>query len=153
WPGTVLCFMAIRSAQAQVPTSTQPEPTPAQQEYRVRVDGFRFRAADTNRPLAFSTNVLAGLVAGYVSRELGDAELEAARETITKYYLKNGYINSGAVLPDQDLSGGIVTLVIVEGRLSQVYVHGAKRLKPKFIQRRIQAEVGQPLRLENLADA
>ena len=115
--------------------------------------GFRFQPEDTNRALAFSTNVLASLVAQYIGNQLDDIELEAARRRITEHYLKNGYINSGALLPDQDLREGIVTFLIVEGRLTEVYVHGANRLKPRYLQRRIELGSKPPLNLDRLADS
>jgi hemolysin activation/secretion protein len=62
------------------------------------VKGFRFQPANPNRVLKFGTNELAGLLADYVGKELDDVNLQAAAHRITEYYLKHGYINSGAQL-------------------------------------------------------
>lgn len=151
WPAWVLALGLTGRGQAA--DAEPPNPIPASEATAVRVNAFRFEAADTNRPLVFSTNVLAALVAEYAGRELGDAELEAARRRITEHYVAHGYLNSGALLPDQDVAKGVVTFLIVEGRLSEIYVHGTRRLKPKFARRRLEVGVPRPLNLDQLGDA
>ena len=43
-------------------------------------------------------------------------------DAITSLYVDAGYITSGAVLPDQDVSGGRIVLNVVEGQLAGVNV-------------------------------
>jgi hemolysin activation/secretion protein len=49
-------------------------------------------------------------------------DLQAIRTALTQLYVNAGYINSGAVLPDQQIVDGIVTYKIVEGKLTAVRV-------------------------------
>jgi hemolysin activation/secretion protein len=49
-------------------------------------------------------------------------DLQAIRVALTTLYVNAGYINSGAVLPDQTISGGVVTYKIVEGKLTAIHV-------------------------------
>jgi hemolysin activation/secretion protein len=45
----------------------------------------------------FGSSTLAGLLDKYTGRKITSEELEAARQTITLYYVNHGYINSGAL--------------------------------------------------------
>ncbi|MBB4820200.1 hemolysin activation/secretion protein [Pseudomonas alcaligenes] len=57
------------------------------------------------------------LLSPYLGQCLGDAGLNRVLQSITGFYLDRGYVTSRAYLPQQDLSGGELTVVIVEGRL------------------------------------
>lgn len=75
---------------------------------------------------------LAHLIEPYVNRPLTLAHIQTLRESITRRYIELGYINSGAMIPDQDIGDGILEINIVEGRLSQVNVTGHKRLQTTY---------------------
>lgn len=51
---------------------------------------------------------------------LTSEDLEDIRTAITLNYINAGYINSGAVLPDQDVTDGVIRYRIIEGRLTKV---------------------------------
>src|SRR5687768_9448833 len=57
----------------------------------------------------YSDEVLSQVTAPYVNRPVTLDDLEEARRAITLKYVTNGYVNSGAVLPDQSVRDGIVT--------------------------------------------
>lgn len=117
------------------------------QSLRVHVTRFQF-AGNT----LFSDDVLRALIAEYEGRELGNVEIEDARLRITDHYIKNGYINSGALLPDQDVAGGVLVFQIVEGRLKDIAVQGSNRFAPGFITSRVAREADAPLRLPELQE-
>src|ERR1043165_2340300 len=56
---------------------------------------------------AFSGDELANVAASYTHREITSGELEEARRAVTLHYINHGYVNSGAVLPDQTPTNGI----------------------------------------------
>ena len=60
----------------------------------------------------------------YSGREITAEELEQARQDLTMFYINNGYINSGATLPDQNVESGVITFRIVEGRMTDVNLKG-----------------------------
>ncbi len=74
----------------------------------------------------FPAAELREVVKGYVGRPISPEDLEQARVALTQYYVNKGYINSGAVLPDQPVEAGpggtVIHIQIVEGRLSEVRV-------------------------------
>src|ERR1044071_8274475 len=57
----------------------------------------------------YSDEVLSKATAPYVNRPITLDDLEEARRAITLQYVTNGYVNSGAILPDQSVRDGIVT--------------------------------------------
>jgi hemolysin activation/secretion protein len=97
--------------------------------------GFRFEG---NRAIGTSelTRVAADLRRRFPSRAITLEQLETIRQGITAHYVARGFINSGAVLPDQMVSDGIVRFDIVEGRLSEVNVMplaaGGKPRRPRL---------------------
>src|SRR5207302_2016318 len=45
---------------------------------------------------------------------------------LTTHYINAGYINSGAVLPEQSVSDGVIHFRIVEGKTSEIHLEGQK---------------------------
>jgi hemolysin activation/secretion protein len=85
------------------------------------------------------------LTAAYENRDVTTEELEELRTLVTMAYITKGYPNSGAILPDQDLMGGLVTLQVIEGRLSEIRIEGAKWFRPSYLRNRIGLGTGPPL--------
>ncbi len=82
-----------------------------------------------------------------MNRDLTSEDLESLRLALTHYYIKKGYINSGAIIPDQGVTDGVVTLNIIEGELSQIEVTGNSRLRASYIQNRLALDAGPPVNL------
>ena len=114
---------------------------------RVLAKGFRF-VGNTIVP----EDELQAIAAPYVGRELGNAELEELRLALTRRYVEAGYINSGAVIPDQDVSGGVITFRIIEGRLSEIVVGGANGFRAPYLQDRLALGAGPPLNVNDLQE-
>lgn len=100
----------------------------------------------------FSDAELAEVTAPYEGREITTAELLAVRQDITHYYVSRGYINSGAIIPDQDISQGTVTLQIIEGRLTSTAVSGNVSLLDGFIVNRLAGAEGETLNVNELRE-
>ncbi len=111
----------------------------------VHVKGFRFEGNHV-----FSNRALQKVVAKYAGRDLTTEKLEEARQALTLTYVHAGYVNSGAVLPDQDLKGGIVVFKIVEGRLSEVQVQGNWWYRTWWLRHVLRLSAGQPLNFDKL---
>jgi len=92
-------------------------------------------------------------LAPFVGRRLAAEDLISARDALTRLYLDHGYATSGAYLPDQRVSDGIVELRVEEGRLEDVHVRGAKHLRPGVLRARLLRRADGPLDLEGLRDA
>ncbi len=79
-------------------------------------------------------------------------ELRQAADAITQLYLNRGFITSRAILTDQTIVEGVVTIQIVEGAIEQIEIEGNQRLKSSYIRRRIELGTRPPLNREKLED-
>jgi hemolysin activation/secretion protein len=100
---------------------------------------------------AISDAELAKVAAPFENRELGTAELEELRRQLTLLYVNRGYINSGAVIPDQRIAAdGVVEIRIVEGRLVRIEVEGTEHFRSSYFSDRIALHAGPPLNMGEL---
>ena len=95
---------------------------------------------------------LDAIAAPYEGREVTLEELFRLKDELTLAYLNAGYVNSGATLPDQDVSDGVVRFSIVEGALEAVDITGARQLSTAFLEQRIRLGAGPPLNVNRLQD-
>jgi hemolysin activation/secretion protein len=90
-------------------------------------------------------------IAPLENRELTFEDLICLRSQITQLYITNGYITSGAFLPNnQDLSSGIVQIQVVEGKLEDIEITGLRRLEPGYVRSRLKLGATQPLNQQHL---
>lgn len=108
------------------------------------------RRFDLNGNTVFSAEELAAVTAPYTNRTITAEELQEVRRRLTLYYIERGYINSGAVIFDQQVENGVVRIYIVEGRLSGVEVIGNTHLRTDYFQDRLRSEVEIPLNVLEL---
>ncbi|MEA5596760.1 ShlB/FhaC/HecB family hemolysin secretion/activation protein [Rivularia sp. UHCC 0363] len=81
-------------------------------------------------------------------------ELLQLRSQITQLYADNGYITSGAFIPNnQNVASGIVTIQVVEGELEDIAISGLRRLRKGYVRSRIQRLAGKPLNQQRLEQA
>lgn len=95
---------------------------------------------------------LAAITHPFLNRRLTYEDLERIRRQLTLFYIQKGYVNSGAVLPDQEVTDGVVTFLIVEGRLSEINVTGNRRLRDGYYQSRIGTAAGPPVNIRTLEE-
>ena len=100
----------------------------------------------------FSDEELAKVTAPYVNREVTTEDLEALRLTLTRLYVDRGYVNSGAILPDQSVTEGVITYQIIEGSLSAIEVEGNKWFRSSYFTKRFSLAAGQPLNVNDLQE-
>ena len=148
----LLAAVLLNAAPAHAADPLPPVSTPAHggsiaSRLTIRVREFRFEG---NTALA-SLDLQAAL-AKYLNRDLTIEDLEQARVEIGQLYAHNGLINSGAVLPDQDLKNGVLIFKIVEGRLSEIHVNqqGPHHLRKSYLTDRIELGAGPPLNINHL---
>src|SRR5262249_53705073 len=66
---------------------------------------------------------------------------------LTHLYTDAGYINSGAVIPDQTVREGVITYQIIEGQLTDIDVSGTKWFRKSYIRNRLARGAGPPLNI------
>ncbi len=99
---------------------------------------------------AFFSHQLEKVVASYEGREITSDELEEARVLVTRRYVDAGYITSGALLPDQDVTTGVIKFQIVEGRLKEIDVSGNYWYRRWWLRWQLRHIAGQPVNFNNL---
>jgi hemolysin activation/secretion protein len=81
-------------------------------------------------------------------------QLLQLRSQITKLYVDNGYVTSGAFIPNnQDIASGVVQIQVVEGELEGISILGLKRLQAAYVRSRIARLAGKPLNQKRLEEA
>lgn len=100
----------------------------------------------------FSDTELAEVTAPYTNRTLTTEDLERLRLALTLLYVNRGYITSGAVIPDQDVKFGVITIQIVEGTLAKIDVEGHDWFRAGYLRDRVERGAQTPLRLEPLQE-
>ncbi|MEH2067476.1 MAG: ShlB/FhaC/HecB family hemolysin secretion/activation protein [Nostoc sp.] len=93
------------------------------------------------------------LIKKYENRQVTFEDLISLRSGITELYFKNGYVTSGAFLPNnQALDSGIVRIQVVEGELERIEINGLTRLQKRYVLRRLGNATKSPLKLQRLEE-
>ncbi len=71
---------------------------------------------------------------------------------MTLLYINKGYLTSGAVIPDQDVSLGIIKVQVIEGVLSRIDVAGNRWFRSSYLHDRLELGVRKPVTLEPLQE-
>jgi hemolysin activation/secretion protein len=100
----------------------------------------------------FSQTELAEVVAPFTG-EITYADVLAARSAINQLYVDNGYLTTGAYIPEQTLRDNTVTLQVVEGEVTKIEVNGLQRLNPGYVSSRIALATERPLNVPRLQEA
>ncbi|MBD2075653.1 ShlB/FhaC/HecB family hemolysin secretion/activation protein [Phormidium sp. FACHB-592] len=97
---------------------------------------------------------ITALTQPYENRSVTFEELLQLRSAIVQLYIKNGYITSGAFLPNnQDLSSGTVQIQVVEGELEQIEIGGLRQLREGYVRSRLKHATSPPLNQQRLEQA
>jgi hemolysin activation/secretion protein len=111
----------------------------------VFVRGYRFEGSSV-----FSQEELERTVAPWAGRAIRSEDLVDVTDALTKLYVDHGYVNSGAVVPDQEFEDGVVKVRIVEGRLGEIRFSGNEQLRDGYLRARIEPGATAPLNVHKL---
>jgi len=129
------------------PIEELPETAPVPGLLKIKLTGFEFEGNTV-----YTDAQLQELLKDYLNRYITTADLEQIRIKVTNQYINNGYINSGALIPDQDLKNEILKIKIVEGRLTAINLQHDGRLKPHYLTDRISPNPERPLNIVDLQE-
>lgn len=88
----------------------------------------------------------------FKGRTLTTEDLERLRLTLTLLYVNRGYITSGAIIPDQDVTFNTIRIQIVEGTLSRIDVEGAGWFRDGYLRDRVALGVKTPFAIAPLQE-
>lgn len=145
---TWVLFSGVVNAQVLPPPPVGPAPEHKLPDApRLFVREFQFEG---NR--AFSSAELSKITASFTNRQLVMEDLEQARRAVSLFYVTNGFVNSGALIPDQDPTNGIVRMQIVEGVLTGIELSGNRWLRDSYIESRLERWSTPPLNLNRMQE-
>ncbi len=101
---------------------------------------------------AVSDAELRKITDAYQGRWVSVLELHELRQKLSLLYLEKGYINSGALIPDQEITDGVVLVQLIEGILGDIRVIGNEHLSESFLRERIALGAEPPLNLYRLGE-
>ena len=130
-----------------LPESPSPSPPPEADGLRIFVSSIRVVGSTV-----FSEDQIRAVTAPFEGRALSTTDLRQVADAITRLYVDNGYINSGAVIPDQDVVHGEVIIQVIEGSLDEIDIQGLDVLRKSYVENRIRRGAGPPLRVPDLQE-
>jgi hemolysin activation/secretion protein len=125
-------------------TSEEKEPSP------LPLKSIFVRKIMVTGSTVFSEQEIAALTTPYENRTITMEDMETLRRALTILYINKGYVNSGAVIPDQTVADGVITLQIIEGKLTHIDVEGNKWFGEAFLRDRIAMGAGTPVNISPL---
>lgn len=131
---------------------SNPVPTPNEQIPDVS-ETFTVKRFEIIGSTVFSRKEFALILAPYINKPIAFAQLLQARSAIGDLYIKNGYITSGAYIPPQTLTSGVVKIQVVEGKLEDIQVTGTRRLNSNYVRSRLALATSAPLKRVSLLEA
>jgi hemolysin activation/secretion protein len=133
-----------------------PPPPPVLPEEEKRLSrgalGFVSRI-EVEGSTVFSADELAEQTAPFEGRMLGAEDLYRARDAVSRLYHDSGYVTSGAILPDQDVEGGVVVLQVIEGKLTDIDVSGTEAFHELYFERRLAWAARAPVNVFKIEQA
>ena len=101
---------------------------------------------------AFSDKEIAEVTAPFTNRTLLTEDLERLRLALTLLYVNKGYLTSGAIIPDQDVMSGVITVQIIEGKLTRIDVEGNRWFRSSYLSNRLSLGIRTPVTLDPLQE-
>jgi hemolysin activation/secretion protein len=100
----------------------------------------------------FSDAEIAEVTAPFTNRTLLTEDLERLRLSLTLLYINKGYLTSGAIIPDQDVASGVITVQIIEGKLTRIDVEGNRWFRSSYLSDRLSLGSRTPVTLDPLQE-
>lgn len=101
----------------------------------------------------FSQEEIDKVLKPYTLRFITFTELLEAQAALTRLYIENGYISSGAFIPPQDIEDRVVTIQVIEGMVEDIEITGLERLNDEYVRSRLKLATGAPLNRDELLQA
>jgi hemolysin activation/secretion protein len=144
----------IAPAPPAPPSITAPAPPPPAEAAPPLREGPRFVLRDVSilGNTVLDGASIHGVIQPYLGKPVTTADLEEIRRQLTLLYINRGYINSGVIIPDQNVANGVVSFRFVEGRVTDIEVTGTDHFNPDYFRSRLERGIEPPFNVQNLAN-
>ena len=145
-PGDRLSDLLEQKTPTEIPVKILPPP-PASSEESTRslLEGIYARKIVVTGSTVFTKEEIDRVTAPFENRTVTMEDLELLRRDLTRLYINKGYINSGAVIPDQTVTDGLITLQVIEGKITDIDLEGNRWFRDAFLRDRIALGARTPL--------
>jgi len=143
-------FAILLAAGAIGAEAADRAPAPPQAAPLDTVPRFTLRGLRVEGNTVLDPPAIDAVAAPYLGKSLTFSDLEELRRHLTQLYIDRGYINSGFVVPDQDVAGGTVLFRAVEGRVTELTVSGAESFAPGYFTGRLERGLSAPFNIAEL---
>ncbi|MGE3774951.1 MAG: ShlB/FhaC/HecB family hemolysin secretion/activation protein [Gammaproteobacteria bacterium] len=135
-PGVVRDEFRTRPSLPATPPDKVQAPTAPSNAAGVPAGGRRIlvQRFDIVGNSAVGSEVLQSIVAPYVGQQLTLLEIYDVADLITRYYRTHGYTLASAYVPEQQVSSGVITFEVIEGKLGDISTQGLRRTKERLVQ-------------------
>ena len=134
-----------------VPSILPPAPVPERRgpipQLKVIVREIRVQGSTVFKP-----EELAQVTDPYRDREITSEDIEALRVAMTMLYVRHGYSTSGTLVPDQAIVDGVLTIQVIEGKLSRIDVEGNYWFRSSYFASRLRLHAGPPVNVNALQE-
>ncbi len=134
-----------------VPSILPPAPVPERRgpipQLKVFVREIRVQGSTVFKP-----EELAQVTDPYRDREITSEDIESLRLAMTMLYVRHGYSTSGTLVPDQAIVDGVLTIQVIEGKLSRIDVEGNYWFRSSYFTSRLRLNAGPPVNVHALQE-
>ncbi|MDJ0571583.1 MAG: ShlB/FhaC/HecB family hemolysin secretion/activation protein [Pleurocapsa sp. MO_192.B19] len=115
-----------------------------------KIKMIEFKQIIVSGNTVFSDNELNLYLKKYQQKNINISQINKITKSLTELYVEHGYISSGAFLPQQDITEGVLEIQIIEGQLENLDVKGLKKLKENYINSLMDSVLEKPLNIKEL---
>jgi len=98
------------------------------------------------------SSILHEAVMDYIDRELTLDDMNEVADLITMIYQERDYILARAIVPEQEIEEGILTIAIMEGDVGEIKVEGQKYYNERVIRRNFREQIKHGVIKEDLLE-
>ena len=113
---------------------------------------FKVTSVDYNKSEVLADEKIQAITAEYLNKDITVSDLYQMLGKINNLYAEGGFVTCKAFLPPQKVTGGVIRILLVEGKTGKVSVTGNKTTTTDYIKRRIELPSGQVENLNHLND-
>jgi hemolysin activation/secretion protein len=125
---------------------------PATAQVEVNTSFIEVKKVEVVGNTVFDDSELKTIILPFEGQKMSLERLLQLRNQITNYYVKRGYLTSGAFIPAQEFTNGIVKIEVIEGILAEINIEGLSHLKKTYIYSRLPT-AGKPFKSSNLTES
>lgn len=128
-----------------------PAPRPEDTERLIALPEVMVKKIIIRDASLLSSVEVASTVGPFEGRRVSVEELQQLRYRLSLLYFDKGYVNSGVLLPDQEVKDGIIYFQEVRGTLDEVQLSGNQKLRDSYILARVAGPAeGEALQINDL---